>query len=105
MKGLYKTMALVSLLGGGRSNLFCGELGDENIDQASYAQENPTREEIYWVPQRMRILITANPLNPKKFESAIFLGLGIDQLFAAVTEGNNREVNNGIRKRFSNPSK
>jgi hypothetical protein len=28
-------------------------------------------------PQRMRILIAANPLKPKKFESAIFWGLGI----------------------------
>ncbi|MDR3285214.1 MAG: hypothetical protein LBS83_00840 [Holosporales bacterium] len=27
---------------------------------------------LYWGPQRMRILIAANPLNPKKFESAIF---------------------------------
>ncbi|MDR3285807.1 MAG: hypothetical protein LBS83_03945 [Holosporales bacterium] len=32
---------------------------------------------IYWGPQRMRILIVANPLKPKKFESAIFWGFGL----------------------------
>jgi hypothetical protein len=32
MKRFYKAMALVSLLGLGISNLFCGELGDENIN-------------------------------------------------------------------------
>ncbi|MDR3285669.1 MAG: hypothetical protein LBS83_03230 [Holosporales bacterium] len=39
---------------------------------------------IYWGSQRMRILIAANPLKPKKFESAIFWGLGISIVFFYV---------------------
>ncbi|MDR3285152.1 MAG: ankyrin repeat domain-containing protein [Holosporales bacterium] len=46
MKGFYKTTALVSLLELGISNLFCGELGDANIDQATDSQEFLTRKEV-----------------------------------------------------------
>ncbi|MDR3285699.1 MAG: hypothetical protein LBS83_03380 [Holosporales bacterium] len=43
-------------------------------------------EGAYWGSQRMRILIAANPLKPKKFESAIFWGW--------VYEAQNRSVLN-----------